>query len=146
MSIANVVTRGIGPGGSVAGIVTAGFLAAIPVVSGTYLVLSNAAILPDDTLYVRNDLAFSCVLSDNEGGAITSGSFVLRILDTSGNEVDGVTWPLALSHQGSGRWSCVIDAALLAEYGKSYVLELSGSSGQLDGYWKKTYPATHRAF
>ena len=117
-----------------------------PVLTGSYLVMQSGQISPGDAMYVANDLLFSCTLTDDTGALVASGAVSLTVKDSSGAEVAGVTWPLELSHSGAGRWSAVIDAAMQLEYGKTYVVELSASSGELDGFWKKSYTAAFRGF
>ena len=117
-----------------------------PSVTASYLVMTNAKISPDDKMYVRNDLLFSCTLQDDLGALIASGTVELTIKDSNAQEVSGITWPLALSHAGAGLWTVVVDSALAAEYLKKYAWEISASSNELDGFWKKVYDATFRGF
>lgn len=121
-------------------------LQAPPLTNANYMILSSVSLLPDDALYISNDLLLSLSLSDDLGAPITSGSIQVSIKDTSKSEVAGHAWPLQLQHQGAGVWSGVIDAGTQLEYGKKYTVEITASSSGLDGFFKKTYDAVFRGF
>lgn len=114
--------------------------------SGSYLKLASALIAPDNKLYARNDFVLAVTITDDLDAAIVAGTVLLTVKDSAGSEVSGLSWPVALSHKGFGAWSAIVDAALSIEYGKQYVLELSATSGTLDGFWKQAYTAQSRGF
>jgi hypothetical protein len=147
VSIATVVTRGFGSGGSIAGLVLRGFgQGEVVPVSADYMLADIALVPVDDSLCIGNDHVLSVTLMDGDETPITSGTVELTVTDMFGQEVAGIAQPIAFEHQGSGVWLATIDAAAEFQNLQRYRLSITADSGELDGAWRQTLPARYRRF
>lgn len=66
---------------------------------------------------------------DSDGTPITTGTIVVTIYNTDGEEVSGESWPVSLTHQSGGDWKATIRPSL--QYNKAYLAKYVINAGGL---------------
>lgn len=99
-------------------------------------------------LYVGNDMVITVAgLTDQAGAAVTSATVEATLFESdAATEVTGITWPVTLSHDGSGTYSGVMDKAAAVTLGAIYWLRVDAVAGSADARWWSQEVATRRLF
>lgn len=98
-----------------------------------------------ERIYLDNDHAVHLTgLADGDGAAVTSATVEARVMDSSGADVSGVTWPVALTHTGSGNYSGTIDKAIVLQEGAIYYLDVTATASGMDANWRIPHVSTRR--
>lgn len=97
-----------------------------------------------DTLYIGNDHLLSVTLTGDDGAPITSGTVEATITDLSGDQVAGITWPVALAHTAAGVWEATLQSTLQIVDKRRYRVDITAVQGTINGAWRKTVTAAYR--
>lgn len=78
-------------------------------------------------------------LEDHTGAAVTNATVTIKLLERDGTtEVAGTTWPITMSHTGSGRYIGTIPAGAALEHGKLYTVNMLAVRGAEKAHWRET--------
>jgi len=98
-------------------------------------------------LYVGNDHRLTVdTLRDPDGNYINTATVTVTLLDSSGAEVEGVTWPISLSYveDSNGRYQGILDDAIELVDGETYIVVIDAVDGESVGHWELTVQAVRR--
>ena len=84
-------------------------------------------------------------VKDASGALVDDAPGELTIRDLSGNDVGGVTWPIALTLSGSGRYVGVVPATLEVVAGSVYVGTVVATRGSDTATQKVLFVAEDRS-
>lgn len=99
-----------------------------------------------DRIYLDNDhVVHLTALKDDDGVVVTGATVEARVLDRTKVAVDGITWPVTLTHTGDGNYEGVLDAAIEIEDRALYYLEVTVSYAGLDATWRVPHVSAERA-
>lgn len=91
------------------------------------------------TLYLGTDHVVSVTgLQNNDGSAITGATVTARVLDGTGGEVSGTSWPITLSGDGSGNYEGTLPAEVALSVRGDFKLEIVAEGGGLKRTWKES--------
>lgn len=99
-------------------------------------------------VYVDNDNTFTLPgVTNNVTGSVETGAVVtMRIVNMTGDDVDGISWPVTMPNINSkGDYQVTIDKALAIEAEQRYRVQITlndGSGG--DGFWDVSFKAQTR--
>lgn len=101
------------------------------------------------TVWIGNDnLLVLDGLQDEASGDYLNGASVSAVLvDESGTQVQGQTWPLSLAYvTGSqGRYQGVLEDTLALQHGQRYIAQVTADAAGLRGYWEVPVTARRRS-
>lgn len=99
------------------------------------------------TLFIDNDMRLTLdELRDPDGAYINTATVTVTLLDFSGEEVDGETWPVSLDYvaDSDGKYQGILDDAIELENGEIYTLAVDAVDGDSKGHWELAVKATTR--
>lgn len=98
-------------------------------------------------LFLDNSNVIKMPLLTNSatGLADTGASMSVTLLDSSGTEVAGETWPVSMAHAGAGEYRATLASAITIAVGEVYTAKVvaTGSGGQT-GRWNCRLRAEER--
>lgn len=101
------------------------------------------------TLYVSNDTLVRVQglrnASLSASGYVNDATMTATVVDSTGDEVSGQSWPLTLSYvsDSDGNYEGTIQDTAEITAGSSYTIKVTANKSGLKGYWE--LPATARA-
>lgn len=97
-------------------------------------------------IYLGNDHEVSITgLKDSDDTPLVAATVEATLLLAEDmSEVAGITWPITLTHTGTGNYEGVIDKAVSLVRKRLYVLRVTASEGTADAQWDIELLAEYR--
>lgn len=77
-------------------------------------------------------------LVDEDGSAVTNATVTASLTDTSGDELNGQSSPITLTHDSGGNYYGTLSEDLDVKAGKRYRVEITATSGNLQSVWRES--------
>lgn len=98
-------------------------------------------------LFIGNDMRLELdELRDPDGAYINTATVTATLLDSDGEEVEGVTWPVTLEYveESDGKYQGILDDAIELVDKEIYTLVVDSVDGESKGHWELAVQARTR--